>query len=136
MFKKILYIISCVLSFQAYALPLFEYLPELENKIPYIQLANLPTPIEKCGEIENILNHHNIYIKRDDLTGFKNLYGGNKVRKLEFLLGDALQHHAKKIITYGCVGTNHGLATACYSNKLGLDCLLMLKNQPNSPVVR
>jgi D-cysteine desulfhydrase len=52
------------------------------------------------------------------------------------LLGDAVQKRTKKIITFGCVGTNHGLATACYSKQLGLDCLLMLKSQPNSRVVR
>ena len=115
---------------------LFEQFKELKDAVPYVQLANLPTPVYKSSQLADALNHSNIFIKRDDLTGKDQLYGGNKVRKLEFLLGDAVQKGAKKIITFGCVGTNHGLATACYSKQLGLACLLMLKNQPNSPVIR
>ena len=115
---------------------LFEQFKELKDAVPYVQLADLPTPVYKSSRLSNALNHAHIFIKRDDLTGADQLYGGNKVRKLEFLLGDAVQKGAKKIITFGCVGTNHGLATACYSKQLGLDCLLMLKNQPNSPVVK
>ncbi len=118
------------------ALPLFEHYPVLQTRIPYVQLAQLPTPITRCCAMQQDLHCPAIFIKRDDATGSCGLYGGNKVRKLEFLLGDALQRGARKIITFGCVGTNHGLATACYSKKLGLDCLLMLKHQPNSPIVR
>lgn len=130
--RAISLIFCCALN----ALPLFEEYQELNDTIPYIQLANLPTPINRCHHLEEALGYHTIFIKRDDLTGSGDLYGGNKVRKLEFLLADAVQSGAKKIITFGCVGTNHGLATACYSQQLGLDCLLMLKNQPNSQVVR
>ena len=75
-------------------------------------------------------------MKRDDLTGPENLYGGNKVRKLEFLLAQAIQENAQGVITFGCVGTNHGLATACYAQQLGLDCVLMVTPQPNSPVLQ
>src|ERR1700722_19224677 len=96
------------------AIPLFDQYQELETKIPYISLANVPTPVQRCFGLEQALNHSYLFIKRDDLTGSDSLYGGNKTRKLEFLLADALQKGAKKIITYGCVGTNHGLATACY----------------------
>lgn len=120
----------------AYPIPLFKKFPELKDALAYINFANLPTPIHRCYNLEKKLNHSQIFIKRDDLTGKENLYGGNKVRKLEFLLADAIKHGAKKIITFGCVGTNHGLATACYAHHLGLDCHLMLKHQPNSPVVR
>lgn len=134
--KISLCVVSLFFCFDAQAIFLFDHFKELEDKIPYIKLANLPTPIQRCYNLEKVLQHDAIFIKRDDLTGFGDLYGGNKVRKLEFLLGDALKQGAKKIITYGCVGTNHGLATACYSSQLGLDCLLMLKHQPNSPVVR
>lgn len=126
--------LSCCIEINS--VPLFDYCKELEKKVPYLQLANLPTPIHRCHNLEKALNLNSIFIKRDDLTGSGDLYGGNKVRKLEFLLGDAVQKNAKKIVTFGCVGTNHGLATACYSHSLGLDCLLMLKDQPNSPVVR
>lgn len=129
-------VLSCILSI-IQAIPLFEYNTNLEKAIPYVQLASLPTPIYECYGLETTLGHPHIFVKRDDLTaGGQNLYGGNKVRKLEFLLGDALAHNAKRIITFGCTGSNHALATACYSHQLGLDCLLMLKHQPNSAVVR
>lgn len=118
------------------AIPLFECYKELQEVIPHIQIAHLPTPVMRAHGVEKALQHGFMYIKRDDCTGSNGLYGGNKVRKLEFLLGDALHQGATKIITFGCVGTNHGLATACYACQLGLDCLLMLKHQPNSPVVR
>jgi len=136
--RKIMYLLLSLIlfSFESNAVYLFDTFKELEDKIPYISCAQLPTPIHRCHNLEKFLNYDFIFIKRDDLTGSGDLYGGNKVRKLEFLLGDALQKKTKKIVTYGCVGTNHGLATACYSHKLGPECLLMVKNQPNSPVVR
>lgn len=84
----------------------------------------------------------NIYMKEDYLTGKilpdgSQLYGGNKPRKLEFLLADAKSKGKETIITYGCAGSNHALATAVYAQELGFkNCILMLKNQPNSSVVR
>ncbi len=137
---KFIHYVHCLFSllyfFNGNAAYLFEHCKELDSAIAYMSFADLPTPIDRCHTLGNVLGYHNIFIKRDDLTGFDGLYGGNKVRKLEFLLADALQQGAKKIVTFGCVGTNHGLATACYARQLGLDCLLMLKHQPNSPVVR
>lgn len=118
------------------AIPLFDHYQDLEPHIAYISLAQLPTPVGECHNLEEALQHAPIFIKRDDLAGSDTSYGGNKARKLEFLLADAVQKGARKIITYGCVGTNHGLATACYAQQLGLECLLMLKHQPNSSVVR
>jgi len=115
---------------------LFTQFPALRNSIPHASLAQLPTPITHATALKKIFHHNALYIKHDDLTGTQNFYGGNKVRKLEFLLADALQKGAKKIITYGYTGSNHALATACYANKLGLESTLMLKPQPNSPVVR
>jgi len=130
-------IVLCALwTLSSFCTPLFDQHRDLATKIPYIALAQLPTPVEECRNLEKALQHPHLFIKRDDLAGSDTLYGGNKARKLEFLLADAVQKGAKKIITYGCVGTNHGLATACYAHQLGLDCLLMLKHQPNSPVVR
>src|SRR5580765_6026328 len=85
------------------AIPLFDHCQELESKIPYISLAQLPTPVEECHNLEKALQHSHLFIKRDDLAGSETLYGGNKARKLEFLLADAAQKGAKKIITYGCV---------------------------------
>src|ERR1700674_5085044 len=78
---------------------LFEQFKELKDAAPYLQLADLPTPVYKSSRLSNALSHAHIFIKRDDLTGADQLYGGNKVRKLEFLLGDAVQKRTKKIIT-------------------------------------
>lgn len=137
--KKIMWLLCLLLIFltkQLASIPLFERFQALEDTVPYVQLAQLPTPIHRCQNLESVLGHRSIFIKRDDLTGSIGLYGGNKVRKLEFLLGEALQRKAKKVITFGCVGSNHAVATACYAKQLGLDCLLMMKHQPNSPVVK
>lgn len=128
--------ITLLLCGELSAMSLFRAHIDLKKTIPHITLAALPTPITRCSNLEKALHCKALFMKRDDLTGSGGLYGGNKVRKLEFLLGDASKHNAKTIITYGCFGTNHGLATACYAHALGYDCILMLKPQPNSPVVR
>lgn len=128
--------LTLLLCFQLNATSLFRAYPALESSIPIEHIANLPTPITECKNLEHALHHPHLYMKNDGLTGTDGLYGGNKVRKLEFLLGDAKKHNAKTIITYGCFGTNHGLATACYANKLGYNCILMLKPQPNTHIVR
>jgi len=120
---------------------LFKKFPNLQGSISYLSFCDLPTPIVKLENFGNHVGSKNIYMKRDDLTG-KNLgngfrlYGGNKPRKLEFLLADAKNKDAQLIITYGCAGSNHALATSVYSNLLGFKSLLMLKDQPNSYVVR
>lgn len=76
--------------------------------------------------------------KQDGKTGSDEFFGGNKVRKLGFLLAEAMKHREEisSIITYGCAGSNHALATAAYAHKLGVPCILMLKPQHNSHVVR
>jgi 1-aminocyclopropane-1-carboxylate deaminase/D-cysteine desulfhydrase-like pyridoxal-dependent ACC family enzyme len=129
-------ILTILLCLQLNAMSLFREYPTLEKTIPIERIANLPTPITECSNLEQVLHHNALYVKDDGLTGPNGLYGGNKVRKLEFLLGDAQRHNAKTIVTYGCFGTNHGLATACYAHELGYDCILMLKPQPNTAVVR
>lgn len=141
-FLRLLIPVFCV-SFLIHSQPpcLFNYFPKLQNQIPYVELCDLPTPIEKMETLGKKLGVKNLYVKRDDLSG-KNigngfhLYGGNKPRKLRFLLADAMKRNAKIIVSYGCAGSNHALATAIYAHELGLKTLLMLKNQPNSQVVR
>ncbi|MCP3874665.1 MAG: pyridoxal-phosphate dependent enzyme, partial [Desulfobacteraceae bacterium] len=64
------------------------------------------------------------------------LYGGNKIRKLEYLLGDVLRKKAKEILTFGAAGSNHALATAVYANKYKIPCTAMLMAQPNADYVR
>ena len=87
-----------------------------------------PTPIEKLGALSQRLGGPDIYVKRDDLYG--TLYpGGNKTRKLEFLLGEALAEGATQIITCGAPQSNHCRLTLAASVKLGLPCHLVLEER-------
>lgn len=115
-------------------IPLFRDYPSLGERLPRVSLATLPTPIEKLDQIGNNIGLRNLYIKRDDLTG--TVYGGNKVRKLEFLLGDILQTNAKEVMTIGFAGSNHALATAIYANHVGLKSTSLLMPQTNAHYVR
>lgn len=121
--------------------PLTRAFPGLAHKLPHIVLGDLPTPVQRLKTCGDVLHLQNLYIKRDDLSGKKNddgphLFGGNKVRKLEFFLADALNHDAQTVLTFGCAGSNHVVATATYAQFLGLSCIAMLKPQPNSPFVQ
>ena len=71
-----------------------------------------------------------LYVKRDDLSG--EAYGGNKVRKLEFLLGRALAEGRKTVLTFGGAGSNHALATSIYARQRGLKSVSILLPQPNA----
>jgi len=115
-------------------IPLFKHYPVLKESLPHQSLGLFPTPIEKCEALAKELGIQNLYIKRDDLSG--EIYGGNKVRKLEFLLADALSRHAKEVLTFGCVGSNHATATAVYANRLGLKSKLVLLPQPKTRATR
>lgn len=92
--------------------------------LPRARLAHLPTPLQELPTLSRYLNGPKIYIKRDDLTGLA--FGGNKLRKLEFLLGDAQQAGADIIIA-GIQGfqSNHLLQTAAAARHLGLDVILV-----------
>lgn len=113
---------------------LFEHYPLLKQRIPYTPLGEFPTPIEKLSQLGQEIGTDQLYIKQDGLGG--TFYGGNKIRKLEFLLGDALGRQAREVITFGYAGSNHALATAIYAQKLGLGCISMLLPQPNAQYVR
>ena len=93
---------------------------------PRIPLAVLPTPIQKLENISRLLNT-NVYIKRDDLTGIG--LGGNKVRKLEFLLADAKRKGAEVVFTTGGAQSNHAMLTAVCAKKLGMEPILILKKR-------
>ncbi len=114
--------------------PLFERYPTLHERLPRVYLASLPTPVERLTNLEKLGYGGRLYIKRDDLSG--QLYGGNKTRKLEFLLGEARQSKKKRIVTFGFAGSNHALATAIYARDLDIECNSMLMPQPNSHIVR
>ncbi|MFX0021946.1 MAG: 1-aminocyclopropane-1-carboxylate deaminase/D-cysteine desulfhydrase [Candidatus Hermodarchaeota archaeon] len=112
---------------------LFKQYPNLKEKVPWIPLlANLPTPVERLTQLEDYftLNNSKIFIKRDD----KNhpFYGGNKIRKFEFIFGEILRNNKKNVLTTGGIGTNHGLACAIVCHELNppLKCHLYLYHQP------
>lgn len=108
--------------------PLFEWAPELRGRLPWLPLADLPTPVQPLPLSSNT------WIKRDDISHPE--YGGNKIRKLEFILADALAQGAQRIVTFGATGTNHGVATAMMCQRAGLTCEILLFDQPDSVTVR
>lgn len=115
---------------QSKIIPLFKYFPNLQDEIAHIPLINSPTPIRKLDLLGEKLGISKLYCKDDGpSTPF---YGGNKCRKLEFLLADALRKKTKRIITYGTVGSNHCIATAVSAKSVGIATTVILTNQPKS----
>lgn len=100
--------------------------PALGQAVGRVSLANLPTPVSRT-RILLAGGAFNVSVKRDDLSG--DLYGGNKVRKLEYLLNPATRHAVRRFATFGTVGSNHALATAIYTRKLGFECTCFLAHQ-------
>ena len=115
-------------------IPLFRAFPQLSERLPWCPLGLFPTPVEELSHLAKLLGRQGLYVKRDDLSG--NPYGGNKVRKLEFILADAVHKGMRRIVTSGAAGSNHALATALYGQKLGLQVELMLFAQPSTEEVR
>jgi D-cysteine desulfhydrase len=103
---------------------LFRKYPALSGKLPVIDLGNFPTPIHRLQHV----GIENLWIKRDDLSS--SVYGGNKIRKMEFILAAARRKGARHLVTLGGIGTNHGLATAIFCDQLGIRCTLLLYHQP------
>jgi len=94
------------------------------EEIPRIRIGRLPTPLEKLQNLSKAIGVPEVYIKRDDMTGIG--YGGNKIRKLEYLLADALSKGADSIITTGGVQSNFTRETTACATKLGLKTFLVL----------
>lgn len=119
---------------------LFAQWPGLKGKIPYISFGNLPTPVQKLHAIST-KKGVSVYIKQDGLSGGfdaqgKSLYGGNKIRKLEFLLAQARHVGAQKVMTFGCAGSNHTVATSVHAHQMGMKTICMLLHQPSSQGLR
>lgn len=93
-----------------------------------LKLANLPTPIEYLSRLSSELDGPVIYIKRDDQTGTE--LSGNKIRKLEYAIQEAIEQGCDTLITCGGIQTNHGRSTAAAAAKLGLRCELVLGADP------
>lgn len=96
---------------------------------PRVRFCDLPTPVRPLHGLSDRL-----WMKDDSQTAA--LWGGNKPRKLEFVIGDALARGKRTILTFGALGTNHGLATALYARENGLRCVLCLVDQPVDDHVR
>jgi L-cysteate sulfo-lyase len=99
-------------------------------RFPRLFLAHLPTPLERLDRLSEVLGGPEIWIKRDDCTGMST--GGNKTRKLEFLMAEAQAEGADIVLTQGATQSNHARQTAAFAAKLGLDCHLLLENRTGS----
>ncbi|MGK9236654.1 D-cysteine desulfhydrase [Inquilinus limosus] len=98
-------------------------MPSLDQ-LPRIRLQHAPTPLEPLPRLTEALGGPQLWVKRDDCTGLA--LGGNKARKLEFLLGEALAQGADTIVTAGGPQSNHARQTAAAAARLGLHCILVL----------
>jgi L-cysteate sulfo-lyase len=97
------------------------------GRFPRIRLAHLPTPLEHMPNLSRELNGPEIWIKRDDCTGMSS--GGNKTRKLEFLLAEARDQGADIVLTQGATQSNHARQTAACAAKLQMDCHILLEDR-------
>lgn len=93
-------------------------------------LAHLPTPLERLDRLTRELNGPEIWIKRDDCTGLST--GGNKTRKLEFLMAEAELQGADLVMTQGATQSNHARQTAAFAAKMGMACHLLLEDRTGS----
>jgi D-cysteine desulfhydrase len=107
---------------EPFAANLHERFPALAETLPHLALSKRPTPVRELGGL-------GIWVKEDGAFGCGG-WGGNKVRKLEWLIPDALQRGRRSILTFGGLGTNWGLATALYGREHGLEVALALVDQP------
>jgi D-cysteine desulfhydrase len=113
-------------------LALFRAWPALRERLPRHPFIDEPTPVE-AFVVEGVPAGR-AFVKRDDLSCRQ--YGGNKPRKLEFVIGRALERRAKRLVTTGGIGSHHGLATTILGRAAGLETTLVLVPQPDTPEVR
>src|SRR6201984_3759515 len=101
-------------------------------KVSRLHFAHLPTPIETLPRLSEALGGARLLIKRDDQTGLA--FGGNKTRKLEFLVAEARDKGAETLISGGALQSNHCRQTAAAAARFGFDCVLVLTgDQPEQP---
>jgi D-cysteine desulfhydrase len=111
---------------------LFEIWPSLERRLPWLELGELPTPVESFARVVNSVGARaELYVKRDDLSS--PIYGGNKVRTLELLFAEAERRGASRIYATGAFGSNHATATVLHAPRVGLEPGVILFSQPPSP---
>lgn len=108
---------------------LYERFPALRETLPHVALGEGPTPVRPLAGLRD-----GLWLK--DEAPYGTAWGGNKVRKLEWILPDAKRRGRRTILTFGALGTNHGLATALYAREQGLRCAIALVDQPVDDHVR
>ncbi len=113
---------------------LFRLHPRLEGRIAWVRLGDLPTPVSPMPGLGAHAGFPNLWVKRDDLSS--PVYGGNKVRKLEFTLADAVRRGRGTVITFGALGSNHVLATTVHGRGLGLRTVGVFVPQPVQEYLR
>ena len=96
-------------------------------RFPRVRLGHLNTPLELLPRLTEALDGPEIWIKRDDCTGLST--GGNKTRKLEFLMADAMSNNADIVLTQGATQSNHARQTAAAAAKLGIKCHILLEDR-------
>src|SRR5689334_22162657 len=100
--------------------------------ISRLSFAHLPTPIETLPRLSEVLDGPRLLIKRDDQTGLA--FGGNKTRKLEFLIAEARDQGARTLVSGGALQSNHCRQTAAAAARFGFRCILVLTgNEPKQP---
>jgi D-cysteine desulfhydrase len=107
---------------------LHDRFPQTATTLPRVPICTLPTPVRHAPG----LGEH-VWLKDDARTAAP--WGGNKPRKLEWILGDVKARRRRAVLTFGGVGTNHGLATALFARREGIDCVLALVEQPRTEAV-
>ncbi|WP_425440091.1 D-cysteine desulfhydrase [Roseobacter denitrificans] len=99
-------------------------------KYPRVTLGHFPTPLEPMDRLSAYLGGPRLWVKRDDCTGLSS--GGNKTRKLEYLMADAQKRGADTIITQGATQSNHARQTAAAAARLGMECHILLEDRTGS----
>jgi D-cysteine desulfhydrase len=102
----------------------------ITDQVKRVSLGHFPTPLHALPRLSEKLGGPRLFVKRDDQTGLAT--GGNKTRKLEFLVADALDRHMDTLITAGAPQSNHARQTAAAAAKAGMKCVLVLRGQPQS----
>ena len=97
------------------------------KSVPRLRFGHLPTPIEELSRLSKVLDGPRLFVKRDDQTGLA--FGGNKTRKLEFLLAEAQQQGARTLISGGAIQSNHCRQTAAAAARYGFECILVLTGE-------
>ncbi len=100
------------------------------SRFPRVHLAHLPTALEPMDRLSETLGGPRVWIKRDDCTGLST--GGNKTRKLEFLMAEAAAQGADLVITQGATQSNHARQTAAFAARMGMDCHILLEDRTGS----